>query len=45
MAQNSNPSPNDRRLKKINAEARHKANERGKKELEESEKNESQMRL
>ena len=45
MTQNSKPSPNDRRLKRINSDARHKANQRGKKEQEESEKNEKQMRF
>lgn len=45
MAQNSQINPGDRRLKKINSDARHKANQRGKKEQEESEKNEKQMRL
>lgn len=38
-------SQNDRRLKRINSDARHTANQRGKKEQEELEKNEKQMRL
>ena len=45
MAQNSQVNPNDRRLKRINSDARHKANQRGKKEQEELEKDEKQMRL
>jgi hypothetical protein len=45
MAQNSHQSQNDRRLKQINADARHSASERGKKEHEESEKRVIQMKL
>ncbi len=45
MAQNSKLNPNDRRLKKINSEARHKANQRGAKEQEAIDKETVQMRL
>jgi hypothetical protein len=45
MAQNSHQSQNDRRLKQINADARHSASERGKKEQEVLDKNETQMKL
>ena len=45
MPPHCKPSQNDRRLKKLNSEARRKTNQIGKKELEEAEKNEKQMRL
>ncbi len=45
MTNHSKLSQNDRRLKRINSDARKIANKRGKKELEESEKNETQMKF
>jgi len=46
MAQrDSGITTTDRKLKRINADARHIANQRGKKEQEESEKNVEQMKL
>ncbi len=45
MAKKSHESQHDRQLKKINAYARKKAKDMGKKEYEESEKNMIQTRL
>ena len=45
MANKSQTSQNDKIFKRINDDARYKANQRGKKEQEEIEKSTTQMRL
>ena len=45
MANNSPVTQDDRRRKRINSDARHKASQRGKKEQEELDKNTTQTKL